>query len=138
MGNKFIKILLVEDELTSRKTLNLFLHPLGEVDIAVNGNKAITAVKKAIENNQPYELIFLDIIMPELDGIATLKKIRQLETQNSLNDRTRSKIIMTSANTDKDVILKSAQAGCTSYLIKPIDRTRLYNEIRGQGFDVPE
>ena len=138
MGNKFIKILLVEDELTSRKTLNLFLHSLGEVDIAINGNKAITAVEKALENNEPYELIFLDIIMPELDGITILKKIRQLETKHEVNEYAKSKVIMSSSNTDKDIILKAARAGCTSYLIKPIDRTRLYNEIRVQGFDVPE
>ena len=138
MGNKFIKILLVEDELTSRMTLNSFLKPFGEVDIAVNGNKAINAIKKALETNKPYELIFLDIIMPELDGITTLKKIRQLETQHGLNDYDKSKVIMTSANTDKDIILKAARAGCTSYMIKPMDRTRLYNEIRKHGFDVPE
>jgi two-component system chemotaxis response regulator CheY len=138
VGNKFIKILLVEDELTSRMTLNSFLHPLGEVDIAVNGNKAINAVKKSIENNQPYELIFLDIMMPELDGIKTLEKIRQLETQNGVNEHANSKVIMTSAIVDKDIILKAARAGCTSYIIKPIDRTRLYNEIRKHGFDVPE
>lgn len=138
MANKFIKILLVEDELTSRKKLNSFLHPLGEVDIAVNGKEAITAVKKAIENNQPYELIFLDIIMPVLDGISTLKKIRQLETQNGVNEHANSKVIMTSAIVDKDIILKAARAGCTSYMIKPIDKARLYDEIRKHGFDVPE
>jgi two-component system, chemotaxis family, chemotaxis protein CheY len=134
----FIKILIVEDEPTSRKTLNSFLLTLGEVDIAVNGNKAITAVEKAIENNKPYELIFLDIIMPELDGITTLKKIRRLETQHEVNEHAKSKVIMTSANTDKDVILKAAHAGCTSYMIKPIDKTRLYNEIRKHGFDTQE
>ena len=109
-----------------------------KVDIAVNGNKAITAIKKAIETNKPYELIFLDIIMPELDGITTLKKIRQLETQHGENAYAKSKIIMTSAIVDKDIILKTARAGCTSYMIKPIDRTRLYDEIRKHGFDVPE
>jgi response regulator of citrate/malate metabolism len=43
-----------------------------------------------------------------------------------------------SANTGKDVILKAARAGCTSYLIKPIDQVRLYNEIRKHGLNVPE
>lgn len=55
MENKFIKILVIEDEFTSRRILNSFLSPLGEVDIAVNGNEAITAVEKAIENNQLFE-----------------------------------------------------------------------------------
>jgi two-component system chemotaxis response regulator CheY len=134
--HKFIKILLVEDELTSRMALNSFLNPFGEVDIAVNGNNAITAIKKALETNKPYELIFLDIIMPEIDGITTLKKIRQLETQHGINEYAKSKVIMTSANIDKDIILKAARAGCTSYMIKPIDKTRLYNEIRKHGFEI--
>ena len=136
--NKCIKILLVEDELTSRMVLNSFLQPIGEVDVVVNGNEALTAFEKAIENNQHYELIFLDIMLPELDGIETLEKIRQLETRYEVREDAKAKVIMTSANTDKDVILKSARAGCTSYLIKPIDQARLYNEIRTHGLNVPE
>ena len=136
--NKCIKILLVEDELTSRMVLNSFLQPIGEVDVVVNGNEALTAFEKAIENNQHYELIFLDIMLPELDGIETLEKIRQLETRYEVREDAKAKVIMTSANTDKDVILKSARAGCTSYLIKPIDQARLYNEIRKHGLNVPE
>jgi len=133
-----MKILLVEDELTSRRTLISFLHPIGEVDICVNGNIALNVAKKALENNQPYELIFLDIMISNLDGISTLKKIRQLEIQHGVKEHAKSKVIMTSANTDKDVILKAAQAGCTSYMIKPIDKKRLYNEIRKHGFDISE
>jgi len=136
--NKYMKILLVEDELTSRRTLISFLHPIGEVDICVNGNIALNVAKKALENNQPYELIFLDIMISNLDGISTLKKIRQLETQHGVKEHAKSKVIMTSANTDKDVILKAAQAGCTSYMIKPIDKKRLYNEIRKHGFETSE
>jgi CheY-like chemotaxis protein len=79
--NKFIKILLVEDELTSMRILNSFLHPIGEVDIVVNGNVALTVVKKALENNQHYELIFLDIMMP---------KLRQLETQHGVKEHAKN------------------------------------------------
>lgn len=135
---KFIKILLVEDELSSRKILNSFLSHFGRIDIAVNGNEAITAVKESIENSEPYELIFLDIKLPELDGITVLKKIRQFESQHGIDKHTKSKIIMTSANTDKDIILKAARSGCTAYIIKPIDKTRLYKEIRRHGFDIHE
>jgi two-component system chemotaxis response regulator CheY len=138
MENKYLKILLVENELKSRRTLNSFLHPIGEVDICVNGNIALTVAEKALENNQPYELIFLDIMISNLDGISILKKIRQLEIQHGVKEHAKSKVIMTSANTDKDVILKAAQAGCTSYMIKPIDKKRLYNEIRKHGFNTPE
>jgi response regulator of citrate/malate metabolism len=55
-----------------------------------------------------------------------------------VKEHAKSKVIMTSANTDKDVILEAAQADCTSYMIKPIDKNRLYNEIRKHGVDIPE
>ena len=135
-GNKSIKTLIVEDELSSSRILNSFLSSLGKIDVAVNGTEAISAVKKGIENNQPYELVFLDIMMPAVDGISVLKKIRQLENQHGLNEHAKSKIIMTSANTDRDIILEAARSGCTSFIIKPLDKTRLYNEIRRHGFDV--
>lgn len=135
-GNKSIKILIVEDELSSKRILNLFLSPLGKIDVAVNGNEAISAVKKGINNNQPYELVFLDIITSKLDGISALKKIREVENQHKLNGHAKSKIIMISPNTDRNFILNAAQSGCTGYMIKPIDKTRLYNEIRKHGFDI--
>ena len=77
-------------------------------------------------------------MISNLDGISILKKIRQLENQHGVKEHAKSKVIMTSANTDKDVILKAAQAGCTSYMIKPIDKKRFYNEIRKHGFNTPE
>jgi two-component system chemotaxis response regulator CheY len=136
--NKSIKILVVEDELSSRRVLNSFLSPLGKIDFVVNGSEAIQAVQKGIEDNQPYELVLLDIMMPGLDGISVLKKIRQLEHQHGLNGHAKSKIIMTSANSDRDLILDAARSDCTGYIIKPIDKTRLHNEMRKHGFYIPE
>jgi two-component system, chemotaxis family, chemotaxis protein CheY len=83
-------------------------------------------------------LIFLDIMTPGLEGIEIFKRIRQLEIQYGVKEYAKSKVIMTSANTDKDVILKATRADCTSYMIKPIDKTRLYKEIRNHGFDISE
>ena len=61
-----------------------------------------------------------------------------METKKGLNEDIRSKIIMTSANSEKEIVLESARANCTGYLIKPIDKTRLYNEIRKHGFKIPD
>lgn len=77
-------------------------------------------------------------MISNLDGILTLKKIRQLEAQHGVKEHAKSKVIMTSGNTDKDVILKAAQAGCTSFMIKSVDKKRLHNEIRKHGLDTPE
>jgi two-component system chemotaxis response regulator CheY len=92
----------------------------------------------AIDNNQPYDLICLDILMPEVDGIMTLKKVRLLEAQKGVNPEKRSKIIMTSAVSDKKYVVAAVQANCNGFLVKPIDKTRLFDEIRKLGFDIPE
>jgi len=133
-----MKILIAEDDFVSRKLINTLLSPLGEVDIAVNGNEAVIAVKIALKNNQPYDLICLDILMPEIDGIMALKKIRQLEAQKGLNPETRSKIFMTTAVSDKNYVVAAAQADCNGFLVKPITKDRLFDEIRKHGFDIPE
>jgi two-component system chemotaxis response regulator CheY len=133
-----MKILIAEDDFVSRKLVNTLLAPLGQVDIAANGNEAIMAVKIALKNNQPYDFICLDILMPEVDGIMALKKIRQLEAQKGLNPETRSKIIMTTAVSDKHYVVAAAQADCDGFLVKPIKKDRLFDEIRKHGFDIPE
>ena len=133
-----MKILIAEDDFVSRKVLNNLLSTLGEVDIAVNGQEAFIAVKTAIENNEPYELICLDILMPEIDGIMTLKKIRQEEAQKGLDPEKRSKILMTSAVSDKKYVMAAIKANCDGFLVKPIDQARLFDEIRKHGFDIPE
>ena len=133
-----MKILIAEDDFVSRKILNTILAPLGEVDIAANGNEAFTAVRMAIEANEPYDLICLDIMMPEVDGIMALKKIRQSEAQKGLNPEKRSKIIMITALSDKSHVMAAAQANCDGFLVKPIEKDRLFDEIRKHGFDIPE
>ena len=133
-----MKILIAEDDFVSRKLLNKLLASLGEADIAANGNKALTAVKMALENDQPYDLICLDILMPGFDGIVALKKIRQLEAQKGLDPEKRSKIIMTTAVSDKSYVLAAAQANCNGFLVKPITKERLFDELRKHGFDIPE
>jgi two-component system chemotaxis response regulator CheY len=69
---------------------------------------------------------------------VALKKIRQLEAQKGLDPEKRSKIIMTTAVSDKSYVLAAAQANCDGFLVKPITKDRLFNEIRKHGFDIPE
>jgi two-component system chemotaxis response regulator CheY len=131
-----MKILLAEDDFLSRRLLNIYLSDIGEVDIATNGNEAIMAVNLALNENQLYDLICLDIMMPGVDGIEALKNIRTLETQNGLNKGTWSKIIMTTALSEKEYVVKAALARCDAYIIKPVTKTRLFKELRDLGFDI--
>lgn len=126
-----MKILIVEDDFTSRKLLHVFLAPVGECHIAVNGKEAVDAFLQALEEGKPYSLICLDIMMPEMDGQTALKKIREIEQGKGVPPHKEVKVIMTTAlDTPRDVVEAFYRSGCTSYLIKPIERRALIREVR--------
>lgn len=130
-----MKILIAEDDFLSRKLLKSYLAPFGEVDIATNGTEAIAAATMAINENQPYDLICLDIMMPEVDGIIALRKIRQMESAHGFSPETQSKIIMTTALSEKERVVEAARAKCDAYLIKPITRSRLVEALTNLGIN---
>ena len=79
-----MKILIAEDDYVSRKFLYKFLSTFGECDVTVDGMEAIEVFLSALEQGQYYDLVCLDIMMPEVDGIKALKTIRLLEEEKNL------------------------------------------------------
>lgn len=132
-----MKILIAEDDPVGMKLLHSLLSPLGEVTPATNGLEAFSAVKTAFHDKQPYDLICLDILMPEVDGISALHSIRQTEIKQGLNKETRSKIVMTTGASDRQHIEAARSEGCDGFLVKPISKERLVAELRRLGFDIP-
>jgi two-component system, chemotaxis family, chemotaxis protein CheY len=124
-----MKTLIVEDDFTSRLLLQELLKPFGEVHIAVNGREAVSAVGAALEANQPYNLICLDIMMPEMDGHEALKCIRNKELERGIAPASGSKIIMTTALDQSKSIISAFRALCDAYLVKPIDRAKLISHL---------
>ena len=124
-----MKVLIVEDDFTSRLLLQTFLSRYGECHIAVKGKEAVEAFRIARKDGQRYDLICMDIMMPEMDGQAALQEIRA-EEESAHEYANAVKVIMTTALTDiKDVI--SAWRGlCDAYLMKPIDRGKLLEQLK--------
>jgi CheY-like chemotaxis protein len=102
-----LNILLVDDNAVNLKVASLMLKKLGyQADIATNGIEAIEAFE-----DQSYDIVLMDIQMPEMDGLEATKIIRQRGHQNL-------KIIMiTSLNNYREICL---EAGADDYLTKPI------------------
>ena len=128
-----MRVLIVEDDFTSRKLLSALLAPFGECDIATNGIEAVEAVGMALEEEQPYQLICLDIMMPKLDGHGALEKIRSLEEAKGLTGHEGARIIMTTALSDSQNILQAFRSQCEGYLVKPIDKAKLHDLLREVG-----
>jgi two-component system, chemotaxis family, chemotaxis protein CheY len=125
-----MKTLIVEDDFTSRLILKHLLMPYGECHFAVNGQEAVEACANALTVNQPYHLICLDIMMPEMDGQAALKHLRADEERMGISSRQGAKIIMTTALDDVRNIMDSFHGLCDGYLTKPIDGVRLLELLK--------
>ena len=128
-----MKVLIVEDDFTSRSVLLNILRPLADCDVAVNGEEALTAFRIAVQNKAPYDLILLDIMMPEKDGQQVLKEIRQIEEKNGILGLDGAKIIMITALSDSENIMTSFRYQCEAYLVKPVRADQLLGEMHSLG-----
>lgn len=128
-----MKVLIAEDDFASRKFMLRFLSQYGECDVTVDGNEAIEAFTIALEDGEPYDLVCLDIMMPEMDGYGALKAIRQIETEQGIEDGKGAKIIMTTALNDGRNVMKAFSFGCVAYAGKPIDQEKFKSELQKLG-----
>jgi two-component system, chemotaxis family, chemotaxis protein CheY len=127
---KHLRMLLVEDDFSSRLLLQTFLSRYGECHIAVNGREAVEAVRSGFEGGQRYDLICMDIMMPEMDGREAVKQVRAMEEARGLSSTTCTKIIMTTAVSDQKEVIRCFRELCDAYLIKPIDLSKLLQQMK--------
>ena len=125
-----MKTLIAEDDPTSRLLLHEFLKSYGLCHMAVNGKEAVESVRAALEANKPYDLICLDIMMPEMDGQEALREIRRLETAAGIAASNRITIVMTTALSDQENVTDAIRGKCDCFLAKPIHKGKLLHELR--------
>ncbi|MGB0679767.1 MAG: response regulator [Polyangiales bacterium] len=125
--------LVVEDEFTTRMILQRFLSDFGTCDVATTGREAVLAFESALTQNSPYDLVCLDIQLPELDGQDVLKKMRSLEHAQATSPGEGVKVIMVTGVRDPKSIVGAFRSGCESYLVKPIERDTLLAELQKLG-----
>jgi two-component system chemotaxis response regulator CheY len=125
-----MRILIVEDDLTSRRFLSKFLSQYGEVDVVVDGLEALDAYLISIKDGLPYDLICLDIMMPKVDGVKVLKAIRDYETSRRFPPENRVKVIMTTALQESLLVQQSFEIGCEAYASKPINTDKFVEVLK--------
>lgn len=114
------KILVVDDEPKNIRLLASFLVEEGyHIEYALNGKEAIKWA-----NNQTFDLILLDIMMPEIDGYETCSRIKEIHLQNN------TPIIFVTAKTDIDSTVKGFQVGGVDYIVKPFQRDELIARVK--------
>jgi DNA-binding response OmpR family regulator len=115
-----MKILIAEDEMTSRKILEKTLSKVGYQIIAVeDGLKALSLIQKDIP-----DMLITDWMMPDLDGLELCRKVREMNLPSYIY------IILWTALTQKENIIMGLDAGADDYITKPFDKTELLARVR--------
>jgi len=120
----------VEDDFASRLLLQTFLSRYGECHVAVNGKEAVEAFRSALKRGETYDLICMDIMMPEMDGREAVRQVRALEEEHGIFSTSGAKIIMTTAVDDIREVIRCFRELCDAYLVKPIDLTKLLSQMK--------
>ncbi|MET0674339.1 MAG: ATP-binding protein [Bradyrhizobium sp.] len=128
-SNGGLSILVAEDNQINALLIRSLLGRLGhQAVITSNGNEALESWLSAKSAASPYDLVLMDIQMPQLNGIETTKRIRDLESGEPGN---RTPILALTANTLVEDRYACFEAGMDGFLIKPLDREKLADALAG-------
>ena len=115
------RILIVEDDSTIRALLEMALLGTGYADVssAVRGDEGLDLVRR-----EKPDLVLLDVMLPGLDGLAIARRIRETP------ELAATRILMLTARTEPDDIVRGLEAGADDYVTKPFDRKVLLARIK--------
>ena len=119
------RILVVEDDVRNIFALSKVLEPRGaKVEIARNGREALQVLERSSATTCAIDLVLMDIMMPEMDGLTAMREIRKRPEWQKLP------IIALTAKAMKDDQERCLQAGANDYIAKPLDVDKLLSLIR--------
>jgi two-component system chemotaxis response regulator CheY len=126
-----VRCLIVDDDELGRELLAHYLEGVAECEMAHNGAIAVEMFRHAFELGEPYDLIILDIVMPEMDGNTAAKEIRQIEKEWGVSVTNGVTIIvLSSLNTPQDVIQAYVSARSAAHLLKPVQPVKLLETLK--------
>lgn len=133
-----MKALIVEDDPSIRLLLQKILEKYGECHTAENGTQAVEAFSDAHAFGRPFNLVCLDIMMPEMDGHEALRQMRAIEEQHGITALNGATIIMITARHDYRAVSAAYAGLCNEYLVKPFEKARLLELLIEHRLITPE
>jgi len=135
-----VRSLVVDDDNTCSYIYQTQLSKLGVCDAVGEGYKAVSDYESSINRGEPYELLVIDIMMPEMSGFDVLHQIRLLEDSRGMSFPDCAKVIMTTGLDDDENRKLESQLNplCEAYLPKTSDTKALYEKLDFFGFDISQ
>src|ERR1041385_6498007 len=126
-----MRSLLVDDSPVILQVLKNFLHKFSDCDLAQNGQAGIDAFTRSLDDQNRYDLVCLDLQMPEIDGLQLIGLIRSQEQERQLVSR--CKILVITATGEAEAIREIRAKGADGYLLKPISEQKLLDTLANLG-----
>jgi len=124
-----MRILITDDDQVCSQILLGILSPYGTCQLAEGGEQAIRMFTNALVRKKPYDLVCLDILMPDMDGHATLSCIRSIEAGFGIMGSAGVRILMVTTRDDPENITTAFRRQCEGYIIKPIDEDQVKKQL---------
>lgn len=131
-----MKILIVDDEVISRKVLFKKMELFGECTALDDPQQALSKINHAAEKKAPFDLVTLDVSMPGMDGKQVLQQIRKNELAKKIPRADQIKIIMVTSRMNTATIKACIKLGCNGYLSKPVSTSQILENLKKLGFNL--
>jgi two-component system chemotaxis response regulator CheY len=129
-----LRILVAEDSPSARLFLETVMADYGRVESAEDGAQAVDFFQRALDAGEPHHVVILDIMMPEMDGLAALVRIREIVLERGLDEEEQPKAIMASCLTDPGHMIRAHyECGADVYITKPYTQQTLEEALVNLG-----
>ncbi len=125
-----MKSMVVDDVALNCRMLKALLEPYGDCHMANDARTTVQLFQKAWKTSAPYNLICLDIQMPDIDGLKLLQVLRQMEEKMVIEEDRRARIMMVTGSDVQETHRKARALGCDAVIVKPIHRDDLMKLVK--------
>lgn len=131
-----MKMLVIDDQMTTRMLLRCMLEAYGEVVEATTGSEAVTTFRGAIAAGRPFGMVCVDLGLPDIDGNEVLERLRAAEVEHRVGSP--ATIVMVTG-TDSDAARDAAaERSADAFLTKPLDYEAIFSVLSRIGVTTPE